>query len=215
MAAIESVLKENRVFEPSEDFKAHANVSGMEGYNALCEKANQDYEGFWGELAQELITWKKPFTQVLDETRAPFYKWFADGVLNISYNSIDRHLADKANKTAIIYEKDDGSSENITYQELYERVCRFANGLKSLGVQKGDRVVIYMPMVPDAVVAMQACARIGAIHSVVFGGFSSGAVKDPVQDAAAKKNKTDKGGGRGGKPPPPTATVDEALNVCE
>lgn len=211
MAAIESVLKENRVFEPSEAFQSNANVSGMDAYNALCEKANQDYEGFWGDLAQEMITWKKPFTQVLDESNAPFYKWFADGDLNISYNCLDRHLADKANKTAIIYEKDDGSSENITYQNLYERVCQFANGLKSLGVGKGDRVIIYMPMVPDAVVAMQACARIGAIHSVVFGGFSAGAVKDRVQDATAKVIITANESVRGGKSSPLKVTVDEAL----
>ena len=156
MSAIESVLKENRVFEPNDEFKTHANVNGMDAYNALCEKANADYEGFWGDLARDNIAWKKPFTEVLDESNAPLYKWFADGELNVSYNCLDRHLADKADKVAIIYEKDDGSSENITYRELYERVCRFANGLKSLGVQKGDRVVVYMPMVADAVVAMQA-----------------------------------------------------------
>lgn len=211
MAVIESVLKESRIFSPAEQFVNNANVSGIAAYNALCEQANADYEGFWGNLAHEAISWKKPFTKVFDGSKAPFFKWFEDGELNISYNCLDIHLAKHANKTAIIFESDDGKVEHISYQILYERVCQFANGLKNLGVTKGDRVIIYMPMIADAVVAMQACARIGAIHSVVFGGFSAGAVKDRTEDAGAKIIITANEGVRGGKNTPLKKTVDEAL----
>ncbi|EFK97081.1 Acetyl-coenzyme A synthetase [sediment metagenome] len=186
MADIESVMNETRVFEPSAEFKAQANVSGMDSYNALCAQADKDYEGFWAKLARDLVVWKKPFTKVLDESNVPFYKWFEDGELNVSWNCLDKHLATQPNKVAIIFEADDGSVTKVTYQDLYHRVCKFANALKSLGVTKGDRVIIYLPMSIEAVVAMQACARIGAIHSVVFGGFSAKSIHERIVDASAK-----------------------------
>jgi acetyl-CoA synthetase len=217
MSGIDSVLKETRLFQPSDDFRVNANVSGIEGYNALCEKANNDYEGFWGDLAKTMLDWKKPFTKILNSDNAPFYKWFEDGVMNVSYNCLDRHLETKANKVAIIFEADDGSVTRVTYRELYHRVCQFANGLKSLGVVKGDRVVIYMPHTIEAVVAMQACARIGAIHSVVFGGFSAGALRDRIQDAEAKIVITANETVRGGKATALKTITDEALGLggCE
>ncbi len=211
MSSIESVMTETRVFEPAEAFKAQANVKGMEGYRALCEQADKDYEGFWAGLAKELLVWKKPFTKVLDESAAPFYKWFDDGEMNVSYNCLDKHLATQPGKTAIIFEADDGKVTKISYQDLYHRVCQFANGLKALGAKKGDRVIIYLPMSIEAVVAMQACARIGAIHSVVFGGFSAKSLHERITDASASLVITADGQSRGGKAMALKPAVDDAL----
>ena len=186
MSNIESVFAEHRVFPPSADFVKQANVSGRAAYDALCAEAERDYTGFWGRLANEHVLWQKPFTQVLDESGAPFYKWFADGTLNVSYNCLDRHLSTQPDKIAIIFEADDGKVTRVSYRELYHQVCRLANGLKALGVKKGDRVLIYMPMSVEGVVAMQACARIGATHSVVFGGFAPEALRDRINDCEAK-----------------------------
>ena len=210
-STLDSVLKETRLFPPSDEFRLRATVSGMEGYNALCDQADRDYLNFWADMARELISWHKPFTQVLDESNAPFFKWFADGELNVSYNCLDRHLPQHADKTAIIFEADDGSSTHVSYAELHRRVCQFANGLKSLGVNQSDRVVVYMPMGVEAVVAMQACARIGAIHSVVFGGFSAKSLQERIIDAGAVVAITANEGVRGGRAVPLKAAVDEAL----
>jgi acetyl-CoA synthetase len=211
MSSIDSILIETRVFPPSDAFRSKANVPGMEAYNALCEQASQDYEGFWGRLAGEHLTWSKPFTQVLDESTPPFYRWFHDGELNVSYNCLDRHLPVLGNKLAIIFESDNGTVTRVTYAELHRRVCQLANGLLSLGVTKGDRVVVYMPMSIEAVVAMQACARIGAIHSVVFGGFSAKSLNERIIDAGAKLVITANAGIRGGKVVPLKVTTDEAI----
>ncbi|MDD2701198.1 MAG: acetate--CoA ligase [Sideroxydans sp.] len=217
MSNIQSVLHENRVFKPSDDFVKQANVSGMDAYKAMCAEAEQDYAGFWANLARDTIQWHKPFTKSLDESNAPFYKWFEDGELNVSYNCLDKHLATQPNKTAIIFEADDGQVTNVSYKELHGRVCQFANGLKSRGIKKGDRVIIYMPMSVEAVVAMQACARIGAIHSVVFGGFSSKSLHERITDAQAVAVITSDGQFRGGKAMPLKPAVDEALTLggCE
>ena len=156
MSTIESVLHEKRVFPPRPEVVKAANISGMEQYRALCDEAERDFEGYWARLAREEVLWHKPFTKVVDESNAPFFKWFEDGKLNASYNCLDRHLETHPDKTAIIFEADDGTITRISYKELHARVCAAANGLKSLGIAKGDRVVIYMPMSIEVVVAMQA-----------------------------------------------------------
>ncbi|MFJ9535426.1 acetate--CoA ligase [Herbaspirillum sp. NPDC101396] len=212
MADIETFKQENRVFAPPAEFVKNAAVSGMDAYNALCAEAERDYEGFWARLARENLQWNKPFTKTLNEADAPFYKWFEDGKINVSYNCLDVNLDNgNADKTAVIFESDDAKVTRVTYRELHKKVCHFANGLKSLGVKKGDRVVIYMPMSVEGVAAMQACARIGATHSVVFGGFSAKSLQERVIDAGAVAVITADYQVRGGKQLPLKSIVDEAL----
>jgi acetyl-CoA synthetase len=215
--AIESVLTETRVFEPHPDFVKKAHIGGMDAYLALCKDAENDYEGFWATLARDLLVWNKPFTKTLNEENAPFYKWFEDGELNVSVNCLDRHLKTQGNKIAIIFEADDGTSKTVTYQELYHQVCTFANGLKKLKCAIGDRVIIYLPMGIEAIVAMQACARLGLTHSVVFGGFSAKSIHERIIDAGATAIITSDGQYRGGKTLPLKSAVDEAIAMggCE
>jgi acetyl-CoA synthetase len=216
-ATIESVLQETRVFPPPADLVANANVSGMAAYKALCDEAERDFEGFWGRMAREHLLWQKPFTRVLDESNAPFFKWFQDGEVNASYNCLDRHLKTQPDKVAIIFEADDGKVTRITYKQLYHRVCQLANALKAHGIKKGDRVLVYMPMSIEVVIAMQACARIGATHSVVFGGFSAKSLQERIIDAGATEVITADGQFRGGREIPLKPAVDEAFAMggCE
>jgi len=205
-----SVLKETRVFPPPSSFQATAHVKSLDEYRALYERSVADPEGFWAEQAGTL-QWSRKWDKVL-EWNPPFAKWFVGGTLNISENCLDRHLGTwRRNKAAIVWEGEPGDVRTLTYQELYREVCRFGNVLKGLGVGKGDRVGIYLPMIPEAAVAMLACARIGATHSVVFGGFSAEALRDRMNDAEATAIVTADGGYRRGAVVPLKANVDAAL----
>ncbi|MGN6704218.1 MAG: AMP-binding protein, partial [Burkholderiaceae bacterium] len=214
MSDIETLKEENRIFQPPAEFVAQAAISGMDGYRAMCAQAEADYEGFWAKLARENLKWQTPFTQTLDESDAPFYKWFKGGKLTASYNCLDVNLENgNADKTAIVFEADDGTVDKVTYRELHRRVCRFANGLKALGIDKNSTVVIYMPMSVEGVVAMQACARLGATHSVVFGGFSAKSLQERAIDVGASAIITADEQVRGGKSLPLKAIVDEAIGM--
>ncbi|MDY0054727.1 MAG: acetate--CoA ligase [Methyloversatilis sp.] len=213
-----SEATEVRVYQPSQDMVSNAAVSGMDAYKALCAEAERDYEGYWARLAREHVTWQTPFTRTLNEDNRPFFKWFEDGKLNVSYNCLDRNIeAGLGDKTAIIFEADDGTVTRVSYSDLLQRVSRLANALRSKGVKKGDRVVIYLPMSIEGIVAMQACARIGATHSVVFGGFSAQSLRDRISDAGAVMLITADEQCRGGKNIPLKPIVDEAFGMggCE
>jgi len=210
---IASSLEENRRFEPPAAFSKAAWVKSRAEYDALYLRSVQDPEAFWSEQARERLHWFTPFDRVL-EWNPPFAKWFLGGRLNAAYNCLDRHLATKKNKAALIWEGDDGSSRTLTYQQLHREVSKFANVLKAHGLKKGDVACIYLPMVPELAIAMLACARIGVVHNLVFGGFSAHALKDRIQDSDANIVVTADGGLRGGKVVPLKPNVDEALTDC-
>ena len=207
-------MPDRKTYPPGSDFVKHAHVQGLDAYTKLYERAAADPEAFWAELAEKELHWFEKWSQTLD-WKPPFAKWFVGGKINASYNCLDRHLTTaRKNKAAIIWEGEPGDQRILTYQELHREVSRFANGLKSLGCKSGDRAIIYMPMVPELPIALLACARLGIIHSVVFGGFSSEALKVRIQDLAASLVITADGGWRRGKEVKLKTTVEEALPEC-
>jgi acetyl-CoA synthetase len=207
---IQSVLLEERSFPPSPAFTARARIKPAD-LESLHRRAREDHVGFWAEQGARELTWQTPFTVALDGEHAPNYRWFTDGRLNASFNCLDIHLGERGHKTAVIFEGEPGDVRRLSYRELHAEVCRFANALKEQGVGAGDRVIIYMPLVPEILVAMHACNRIGAIHSVVFGGFSAPALKDRIEDTEAKLVITADGGWRGGQAIELKAAADKAL----
>jgi acetyl-CoA synthetase len=210
-----SILNETRLFPPPPRFAAGARLKPAE-VAALRAEAAADHVGYWARQAREQLRWHVPFSKALDASHAPNYRWFTDGEINAAFNCLDVHLSTRGDKPAIIFEGEPGDTRTLTYRQLTAEVCKLANALKALGVWPGDRVVIYLPMVPEAVIAMQACARIGATHSVVFGGFSAHSLRDRIEDAGAKLVITADGGWRAGKIVALKAAVDEALaDGCE
>ena len=218
MPEIESIKHEDRRFEPSQAWQSNARIGGMPAYEALCAEAAHDHDAFWARLATQNLAWNTPFETVLDESNPPFYKWFGGGLMNVSFNCLDKQIQEGlGDKVAIVFEADDGQVTRVTYCELLDTVCRIANGLKSVGVVQGDRVVIYMPMGVEGIAAMQACARIGATHCVVFGGFSAKSLQERIVDVGAVAVFTADEQVRGGKTLPLKSIVDEALAMgqCE
>ena len=210
--SIESVLQEQRVFQPPAEMAAAARIGSLETYRAMAAAATKDPDGFWGEAARRELHWFEPFHTVLDWSEPPFARWFEGGTTNLSYNCLDRHLEGaKAEKTALIWEGEPGDVRRFSYRELHAEVCKAANALKAMGIGKGDLVALYMPMIPEAAIAMLACARIGAPHSVVFGGFSAEALRDRLKDGEAKAVITADGGFRKDKPVSLKPAVDAAL----
>ncbi len=212
---IDTVMQEKRLFPPSAEFASQASINSLEQYQKLWDDANENSEAFWDKLAKEELHWFEPYTKVL-EWKEPFAKWFVGGKTNAAYNCLDRHLGTPtANKAAILWEGEPGDQRTLTYQQLHREVCKFANVLKKLGVGQGDVVSIYMPMTPELAIAMLACARIGAVHSVIFAGFSAEAIADRNNDARAKLQLTADAAWRRGKQLPLKETVDEALAKSE